>query len=169
MLELKEQKVVRAVGITGHASAVRMAELVRRIGSAGLDTVLCPVNPAPDHRHFVNEKDPNSPEGHFRSVLLPLVREKGLGLIAMKTTAQGTLIGEGPGKADVPTLIRFAMSEPGVAVAIVGPGSLANLKKNLTVAQSFSPLTGAERGRLAGNFGGGVERFGYEDPSYRDA
>src|SRR5439155_22340593 len=64
LLELKRQKVVRAVGITGHASVGKMKALIERMEE--LDTVLCPVNPAQDSRHFVPERQPENPEGHFK-------------------------------------------------------------------------------------------------------
>jgi len=146
LLQLREQKVVRFIGITGHSAATRMKTLVERMDV--LDTVLCPVNPQRDSRHFVNEKDDANPDGHFEELLLSAARERGLGIIAMKSTAQGTLIGEGAGKASAATLIRYAMSEPGVATTIVGPGSLANMRENLHTAHHFEPLPDAERRRL---------------------
>jgi aryl-alcohol dehydrogenase-like predicted oxidoreductase len=167
LLELKAQKVVGAVGVTGHLAAVKMKEALERF--EGLDTVLCPVNPAKDSRHYVDQKDHANPNGHFEQILLPVARSKGLGIIAMKTTAQGQLVGEGPGKADVATLIRYAISEPGVCVAIVGPGSLENLKKNLVTAQNFTPMSDAERKRLALHISSAGPRFAYEDAAYRDS
>lgn len=167
LLELKAQKVVRAVGITGHAAATKMKALVERM--EGLDTVLCPVNPARDSRHYVPGKDDRNPDGHFEELLLPAARARGLGIIAMKATAQGTLIGDGPGKADAATLIRYAMSEPGVATVIVGPGSLANLRQNLRTAQQFVPLTKEERRRLVRHVTGAAPRVAYRQSGYRDA
>jgi uncharacterized protein len=167
LLELKSQKVVRAVGITGHAAATKMKALVERM--EGLDTVLCPVNPARDSRHYIPNKDDQNPDGHFEELLLPAARSRGLGIIAMKSTAQGTLIGDGPGKADAATLIRYAMSEPGVATVIVGPGSLANLKQNLKTAQTFTPLSKEERRQLASRVSGSLFRITYLQPGYRDA
>jgi predicted aldo/keto reductase-like oxidoreductase len=87
----------------------------------------------------------------------------------MKSTAQGTLIGDGTGKADAATLIRYAMSEPGVATVIVGPGSLANLKQNLKTAQTFTPLSKEERRQLASRVSGSLFRITYLQPGYRDA
>jgi len=128
--------------------------------------VLCPVNPARDSRHYIPAKDPANPNGHFREVLLPAAREKGLGIIAMKTTAQGQLIGEGPGKTDAATLIRFALSEPGVCVAIVGPGHLRHLKQNIETARNFTPLNEEERHRLIAHVAGAAPRLAYEQPDY---
>jgi len=152
LLELKEQKVVRAVGITGHATALKMKTLMERMEV--VDTVLCPVNPKPDSRHYGSVVEPDNPEGHFKEVLLPAARARGLGIIAMKVTAQGQLIGQGPGKSGVEPLLRYALSEPGVAVAIVGPGSLANLKRNLEYAARFRPMPASERARLAAHIAG---------------
>lgn len=166
LLELKAQKVVRAVGITGHATVGKMKGLLERMDE--IDTVLCPVNPAQDSRHYIPKREPANPEGHFKQTLLPYAKSRGLGIIAMKTTAQGELIGDGPGKADVATLIRYAMSEPGVCVAIVGPGSLANLKKNLETAQNFKPLAVEERLRLIAQVSSFNRRLAYEGAIYRD-
>jgi aryl-alcohol dehydrogenase-like predicted oxidoreductase len=165
-LELKRQKVVRAVGITGHSSVLKMNALLDRVEE--LDTLLCPVNPEKDSRHFIPERQPGNPEGRFKETLLPAARKRRLGIIAMKTTAQGQLIGEGPGKSDVATLFRFAMSEPGVCVAIVGPGSLANLKKNLVTAQNYIPLTPEERKQLVAQVAAPERRFAFEHTEYRD-
>lgn len=166
LLELKAQKVVGAVGITGHASVLKMKALMDRMEE--LDTLLCPVNPQQDSRHYIPQHEAENPEGHFKQTLLPAARARGLGIIAMKTTAQGQLIGEGPGKADVASLIRFAMSEPGVCVAIVGPGSLSNLQKNLATAQNYAPLRGEERKRLIAQVTQPQRTFAYEENAYRD-
>jgi uncharacterized protein len=160
LLELKRQKVVRAVGITGHLAAPNMKTLVERM--EGLDTVLCPVNPFKDSRHYIQQRDEANPNGHFEQILLPAARAKGLGIIAMKTTAQGQLVGEGPGKTSVPNLLRYALSEPGVCVAIIGPGSLENMKKNLQTAQNYTPLSPAERRQLAADVSAAQHRFAYE-------
>jgi aryl-alcohol dehydrogenase-like predicted oxidoreductase len=166
LLNLKQQKVVRNVGITGHLAALNMKTLVGRM--EGLDTVLCPVNPYKDSRHYIRERDENNPNGHFEQILLPAARKKGLGIIAMKTMAQGELIGQGPGKTTAANLLRWALSEPGVCVAIVGPGSRANLKQNLKTAQTFQPMPEAERKQLVLHLSGAANRFAYLEPHYQD-
>lgn len=166
LLELKAQKVVRAVGITGHSTVSKMKALLERMDE--IDTVLCPVNPALDSRHYIPKREPGNPEGLFEETLLPYAKSRGLGIIAMKTTAQGELIGEGPGKADVPTLFRYAVSEPGVCVAIVGPGSLANLKKNIETARSFKLMRPQERKKLIASVAQREKRYAYQGSGYRD-
>jgi uncharacterized protein len=168
LLEQKDQKVIRNVGITGHLAARNMKTLIERMER--LDTVLCPVNPKKDSRHYLRTYDDANPDGHFEEIVLPAARKRGLGIIAMKVTAQGQLIGTGPGKADVATLFRWAASEPGVCTCIIGPGSLANLRQNLATAQSFTPLPPEERRKLALHINQGPpQRFAYQHPAYRDA
>jgi aryl-alcohol dehydrogenase-like predicted oxidoreductase len=168
LLALKEQKVIRAIGITGHLAARSMKALIERM--EGLDTVLCPVNPKKDSRHYLRESDDANPNGHFEEIVLPAARARGLGIIAMKVTAQGQLIGTGPGQADVATLFRWSASEPGVGTCIIGPGSMANLRQNIATAQSFTPLPQPERDKLARHVNEGPQRrFAYEHPAYRDA
>lgn len=168
LVEQKEKKVIRNIGITGHLAARNMKTLIERMER--LDTVLCPVNPKKDSRHYLPAYDDANPDGHFEEIVLPAARKRGLGIIAMKVTAQGQLIGTGPGKADVATLFRWAASEPGVCTCIIGPGSLANLRQNLATAQSFTPLPAEERLKLTQHINQGpLQRFAYQHPAYRDA
>jgi len=167
MLELKAQKVIRSFGITGHLAATRMKALLERMEQC--DTVLCPVNPRKDSRFYLQQYDDNEPNGHFEEILLPAARARGLGIIAMKVTAQGTMVGEGPGKTSAANLLRYAMSEPGVATAIVGPGKPEYLRANLATAQGFTPLPEAERKRLMAHLSAAPRKLAYEDPAYRDA
>jgi Predicted oxidoreductases of the aldo/keto reductase family len=164
LLQQKEQKVIRHIGITGHLAARNMKTLVERMDA--LDTVLCPVNPKKDSRHYLSKYDDANPDGHFEEILLPAARAKGLGIIAMKVTAQGQLIGEGPGKADIATLFRWAASEPGVATCIIGPGSMENLRQNIAIAQKFTPLPDVERARLVAHINRVPHLFAYERPDY---
>ncbi|MDH7568059.1 MAG: aldo/keto reductase [Armatimonadota bacterium] len=172
LLKLKEQKSVRFVGITGHTSALAMRRLVEELD--GLDTVLMALNAGRDDRDMRAGRgrwktpEPDNPEGHMESVVLPLCVKKGLGVIAMKSTGCGFYIGEGPGKAPAASLIRYTMSLPGVAVTIVGPGSLENLRQNIALAQNFRPMNEAERRRLVAHLGGGLQNVAYLQPGYRD-
>lgn len=166
-LKLKEEKAIRAVGITGHLAAVNMKTLVGRM--EGLDTVLCPVNPFRDSRHYVSARNPEEPNGHFEESLLPAAREQRLGIIGMKVFAQGQLVGEGPGKMRGAELLRYAMSAPGISTVIAGPGSLKFLQENLQTAQSFVPMPAGERHKIAQAVSSTAHRFAYHDPAYRDA
>ncbi|HTE19181.1 MAG TPA: aldo/keto reductase [Armatimonadota bacterium] len=167
LLKLKEEKTVRAVGITGHLAALKMKTLVERM--EGLDTVLCPVNPFRDSRHYLPERNPEEPNGHFEELLLPAAREKGLGIIGMKVFAQGQLVGEGPGKMSGTNLLRYAMSAPGVSTVIAGPGNMAFLQENLKTAQGFVPMPGGERRKFAREVSSVAHRIAYRERGYRGA
>ncbi len=167
LVEQKEKKVIRNIGITGHLAAQNMKKLIERMDK--LDTVLCPVNPKKDSRHYLPKYDDANLDGHFEEIVLPAARAKKLGIIAMKVMAQGQLIGTGPGKADAATLFRWAASEPGVCVCIVGPGSLANLQENLAIAQKFTPLPQEDRIKLVAHVNQIPQTFAYQNPEYRDA
>ncbi len=166
--EMKDQGLAKFIGITGHATAPHMTVAVDMF--EGLDTALYPVNAAVDERDRRSfEDEPGKSDGHFETLLLPKCIEKGITVISMKSTAQGYLIGEGPGKSDAQTLIKYAMSVPGVTTTIVGPGSLANLKSNLTMAQGFVPMRDAEKEELVAGLHSSDRRFAYLQPDYRDA
>lgn len=165
-LKLKEEKVIRAVGITGHLAAVNMKTLVGRM--EGLDTVLCPVNAFRDSRHYIPARNPEEPNGHFEEILLPAAREKKLGIVGMKVFAQGQLVGEGPGKMSGANLLRYAMSAPGISTVIAGPGKLEFLQENLKTAQTFVPMPANERRKIAQAVSAVPHRFAYHHPEYRD-
>ena len=59
----------------------------------------------------------------------------------------GVSIWEGPGKADISSLLRYSMSLP-VTTAVVGMPHLEMLEHNIEVARSFSPLPEQEMERL---------------------
>jgi aryl-alcohol dehydrogenase-like predicted oxidoreductase len=166
--ELKEQKLIRFAGITGHSTAPHMKRCVDAFD--GLDCALFPINAATDQRdQRAFKPEPENPDGHFETILLPHCVEKGIGVIAMKSTAQGYLIGEPPEKADAHSLFRYAMGTEGVTTTIIGPGSLENLKSNLKMAQDFEPMSKAERDALVAQLVGSYERLAYLRPGYEDA
>jgi aryl-alcohol dehydrogenase-like predicted oxidoreductase len=79
----------------------------------------------------------NSPE----EVLLPLARRNQAGVIAMKVFGHGKLKQRGPA-------LRYALSLPGVSLAIVGMGEEAQIAENVHLAESLTPLSEAERDAL---------------------
>ena len=88
-----------------------------------------------------------SRNGHFEEVALPAARQKNLGIIAMKVTGQEFLLGNGSGKSDISSLLRYSMSLP-VTTAVVGMPRLEMLEHNVEVARSFSQLRDEEMERL---------------------
>jgi predicted aldo/keto reductase-like oxidoreductase len=70
--------------------------------------------------------------------IIPLCREKGVGLIAMKPIADGLLY------RSAANALRWAWSLP-VASVSAGNNTMDLLKKNIALARSFKPMTDAER------------------------
>lgn len=125
----REEGTIKAFGITGHSGAAILAECIRRFDpDAVLTTFPC------------NRPD----DGRYEDDLLPLARERKLGVIAMKTVRfarETDLKG-----AD---LIRYALSLDGVHVAVVGVDTAAHLDENAAMAAAFTPLGKGRRSEMS--------------------
>ncbi len=130
LLQARDQKMTRAIGMTSHTSGEVMAQAIER---HDLDCVQMALNA--------------SRNGRFEELALPAANKKNLGVIAMKVTGQEFLLGGGAGKADITSLLRYSMSLP-VTTAVVGMPHLEMLEHNTDVARSFAPLGEQEMERL---------------------
>ena len=133
LYELRDQKVLRFIGMTGHPNYPQVKEALEMYD---WDTFMGFVNPA-------NASQP------FFDVQLPIARKKKMGVIAMKVLGgEGApLVGTGPGKADAARLLRFAWDSP-IHTAVLGTGSLEQLGRNLPTARDYQPLTEEQRKTL---------------------
>jgi len=139
LLEAREQKIVRHIGVTGHADPAVLLEAIRR---HQFDSILLALNAADPH-HL-----------SFRQELLPLAVEKEMAIIGMKIPARGLLLsswkppadpasryaGTRPGTLEYPEALRYVLSLP-VSTVIVGVDSIAQLEQNVQLARSFVPLS----------------------------
>lgn len=130
LMEAREQKMARFVGMTSHTNGEVMAKAIQR---HDLDCVQMALNA--------------SRNGRFEELALPAANAKNLGVIAMKVTGQEFLVGDGPGKADMSSLLRYSMSLP-VASAVVGMPRPEMLVHNVETARNFSALNDQEKERL---------------------
>jgi len=130
LMEAREQKMARFAGMTSHTNGEVMAKAIER---HDLDCVQMALNA--------------SRNGRFEELALPAANKKNLGVIAMKVTGQEFLVGQGAGKADMNSLLRYSMSLP-VTTAVVGMPHPEMLVHNVETARSFSPLNDQERERL---------------------
>lgn len=130
LMEAREQKMARFVGMTSHTNGEVMAKAIER---HDLDCVQMALNA--------------SRNGRFEELVLPAANAKNLGVIAMKITGQEFLVGEGPGKADMRSLLRYSMSLP-VTTAVVGMPRPEMLTHNVETARSFSPIDDQEKERF---------------------
>jgi aryl-alcohol dehydrogenase-like predicted oxidoreductase len=145
LLEARDQKTVRFLGITGH---FRPEPLIEAIHRYPFDTILMAVNAADPH-HF-----------SFSDQLLPLAVDKQMGIIGMKVPARGRILSswtpppmeeqkhswEGmvlaptPGTLDMKQAMYYSLSLP-VSTVIIGCDSVAQLEHNVELAREFTPFS----------------------------
>ena len=144
--KLREQRVTRFIGVTGHDSA----EMLRRaIEMYEFDTLLTTLNP-------VSRRIP------FREDLLPAANKKRMGVIAMKVMGggNGCLVVGNPYKkvlrtyhdetahqVDAQSLIRYTIGLP-ISVAVIGVANIEQLKANIRYTEQIKPMSGVERKEL---------------------
>ena len=145
LLQAREQKIVRFLGITGH---YRPEPLIEAIHRYPFDTILMAVNAADPHHYS------------FSDQLLPLAVEKQMGIVGMKVPARGRILStwtpppidkqkhmwEGmvlaptPGTLTMRQAMYYALSLP-VSTVIIGCDSTAQLEENVALAREFTPLS----------------------------
>lgn len=135
LLEAREQKMTRFIGMTSHTDGEVMAQAITR---HPLDCVQMALNA--------------SRNGRFEELALPAANKKKLGIIAMKVTGQEFLEGTGEGKADIDSLLRYSMSLP-VTTAVIGMPRVEFIEHNVEVARTFKPLDPVEKEALRKNLG----------------
>lgn len=151
---LRDQKVVRFVGVTGHESADVMCQA---INAYDFDTVLTTFNPTVKRREYAEK-------------VLPLANRKRMGILAMKVMggALGSLaVGnpikndgkphhdDAPRQATADELIRYVLGLP-ITVAVVGMSSLEQLRVNVAAACDAAPLDEQQRKALETRMAGTV-------------
>ena len=122
-VQARDEGIVRNISISCHTDPQILIEALNRYP---FDSALIAVS-ALDHfiLSFVEE-------------FLPVANAKGMATIGMKVLGLGSLTHE------VERSLRYAFSLP-VSTVIVGMETMAQLEQNLSVAESFTPLTDEER------------------------
>ena len=140
--QLKNQKVVRFIGITGHNDGAAMAEALRR---HDFDTVLMSLNAAQSANPIAQRKMEAIPA--FEQSALPVALQKNMGILSMKVMGQGMLVGAGAGRASPAELLQFNLSQP-VASVIIGCEQMAPLEQNVQAALNFTPISESSKQKL---------------------
>ena len=130
LLEAREQKMARAIGMTSHTSGEVLAQAIQR---HDLDCVQMALNA--------------SQNGRFEELALPAARAKNLGVIAMKITGQEFLLGAAEGKGDIDSLLRYSLSLP-VTTAVVGMPRKEMVEHNMETARRFTAFPEGDMDRL---------------------
>lgn len=140
LLEMQRQGVVRHVGVTGHQDpAANLRALHWFDRGITFDAMQMPVNPVDYHHRS------------FQRTVLPELLKRDIGVIAMKTSADGRLLRAGVCSAE--ECHRYAWSLP-VAVAVVGMERLALVRENARRAREFAAMREEEREGLLGRVRG---------------
>jgi predicted aldo/keto reductase-like oxidoreductase len=119
----KKAGTCRFIGFTGHHDPEVHAALLRAYD--GWDTVFMPVHAA-DHAYL-----------SFEQTALPVAAERGVGVQAMKIFGKAHLL-----RSLNPTeCLRYALSQPGVHVAVCGAGTLGQMEDNIRTVQNLRRMT----------------------------
>ncbi|MFZ0663588.1 MAG: aldo/keto reductase [Acidobacteriaceae bacterium] len=153
LIQAKEQKMVRHLGVTGRFRPDALIECINRFP---FDTVLMAVNAA-DKYHYP-----------FEPKLLPLAVEKQLGIIAMKVMARGRILsswtppsieaqkhsweGRGaiattPGTLTKHETFFYNLSLP-ISTAIIGCDNVQQVEECVQLARGFTPLNQQQMAEL---------------------
>ncbi len=133
MVSARDQKMVRHIGITGHADP---AVLTKAIDRFPFDTILMALNAA--DAHYLP----------FKQELLPLANKKNMGVIGMKIPARDRLFKEGA-VTTMKDAMNYVLTMP-VSTVIIGCKTVEQLEENVAIAKAFKPLPAAELARIEG-------------------
>lgn len=146
-VEAKRQGKVRNIGFTGH----RDPEVLQRMLDSydGWETVQHPVNLVdPHYLSFIDSVVPN-------------IRKKKLGLLAMKSNAMGPILRNKI--ATIQECLRFTLSQD-VDAVVSGPETVEQLEENVAAVKAFQKMTAEEISALLvrtrkGPHGTEIERY----------
>jgi aryl-alcohol dehydrogenase-like predicted oxidoreductase len=141
MVQAREQKMVRFLGVTGHTAPDVLMTAIERFP---FDTVLMAVNAA--DRHHLS----------FAEGLIPLAVERQLGIIGMKIPARSRILAsyrptganQQPGTLTMREALYYTLSLP-VSTVIIGCDTIAQLEENVALASAFTPLNETQLAALS--------------------
>ena len=149
LIEARDAGKIRFIGFTGHKDPrihLYMLEVARENGF-DFDTVQMPLNVMDAHYRS------------FEKLVLPELVKQNIGVLAMKTLANGTIL-----ESKTVTAIEclhYAMNLPS-SVVITGCESMEDLEQALTAARTFKPLTDDEAKNLLSKTAKSASRGEYE-------
>jgi predicted aldo/keto reductase-like oxidoreductase len=127
--KLRDEKVTRFIGFTGHLSAEAMAETARRYD---FDTMLIALN------HYQERK------GDMEKGAIPVAAAKGMGVMLIKLIRPRETVKE----ISAETLIRYGLGLEGAHAAVIGTDSLDVVAKNAALLREFKPLGPDEMAKI---------------------
>ena len=149
LIEARAAGKIRFIGFTGHKDPrihLHMLEVAKENGFQ-FDTVQMPLNVMDAHYRS------------FEKLVLPELVKQNIGVLAMKTLANGTIL-----ESNTVTAIeclQYAMNLP-TSVVITGCESMENLEQALTAARTFKPMTDEQVRNLLAKTARAAARGEYE-------
>jgi predicted aldo/keto reductase-like oxidoreductase len=141
LLREKEAGRIRFIGLSGHSRPSRFRKVLSSEWADQIDVIMTAVNFADQHTY------------DFEGRVWPLAAKKNIGLVAMKVFGGADWKSKAMSNAMMPEdrrdmALRYALSLPRVALAVVGMATEDELRENLARVRAFTPLTEAERASL---------------------
>ena len=134
LMKARGEGKVRFIGVTGHRDPqAHLRALYYWDQGWKFDTLQMPLNPIDYHQKS------------FTRRVLPEAVKRGIGVIAMKTSADGRLLREK--LCTIDQCLNYVWTLP-IGVAVVGMTSLKELKHNVELARRFKPMPDAEKSAL---------------------
>lgn len=124
----KKEGLCRFVGITGHNRPEKFAQVIEK---RPIDVMMNACNIVDRHTYA------------FEDVVWASARKKGIGLVAMKVMGGGVIGCKMPEELRQASF-RWVLSQPDVATAVIGMGSLKELEQNVEWARSWKPMAKEE-------------------------
>ena len=140
-LNPKEEKLIRHIGFSGHASPAVLMEMIHRDTRDVLEGMLVAIN-ANDRNYF-----------NMQYNSIPVAKARNMGIIAMKVFADGAMydkpavMTQGPhmvirkvGSKELPSrkLVEYSLTTPGIHTAIIGTGHIDNNPEACQLIQNLS-------------------------------
>lgn len=135
LLAARDAGKIRFIGFTGHKDPrihLYMLEVAKEHGFQ-FDTVQMPLNVMDAHYRS------------FEKLVLPELVQQNIGVLAMKTLANGTILESKTATAI--ECLQYAMNLP-ASVVITGCESMKDLEQALTAARTFKPMSKEDVGAL---------------------
>jgi aryl-alcohol dehydrogenase-like predicted oxidoreductase len=132
LAKAKKDGLTRFIGITGHNRPEKFAKVIEK---RDIDVMMNAVNVVDRHTY------------DFEDVVWPIARKKNIGLAAMKVFGGGIAACLMPDSLREASF-RYALSVPGVALAVIGMGKQKELEQNVGWAKAFKPMSKDEAAEL---------------------
>lgn len=144
LLQARTEGRVRYLGVTGHHDP---AILLAAMQEFDFDTVLVALNAADVHRM------------PFCDTVLPEAARRNMGIIGMKSTAQGVLLENGT--LTMKEAMGYVLSLPGLSTLIIGCKTPAEVDENARIARQFAAFTAEQLQELESRTRPNADEFSY--------